>query len=319
LSKGSIEPFNKRSVNPALTLGGLNEPLNQPTTALHNPAVDSQLSGSSFFDHLDNGYLRPGSPLAPARLTKAGHFGPERPLKGFNIARQAIDRQQQGPAQGHCSNLPGQCLDQGSISVRANHPTQPQPGRDHHRHGHPDDTPLHFYFDFICLDLTQIKLAAGHQMLMHLLTMFAGSVPPLLDRPLIKAKGSHNRLDGAAIGQQCDDQHHLHRVCFQPIKDRSFFDAEGLMTNITVAALFGLTVDTNVAPPTLAPCRTVNIGAKYLTEVHWAPLLVVVTKEFAHEPLFFQIYPFSTVLCSPTGSPKIGPNTLKFAGSNINP
>jgi hypothetical protein len=50
----------------------------------------------------------------------------------------------------------------------------------------------------------------------------------------------------------------------------------------------------------LSSCRTVNIRAKYLGEVHWAPLLVVVTKEFAYEPLFFQIYPFSTVLCSPT-------------------
>jgi len=51
---------------------------------------------------------------------------------------------------------------------------------------------LYFYFDFTCLDLAHIKLAAGHPMLMHLLTMFAGSLPPLLDRPLIKAKGSHN-------------------------------------------------------------------------------------------------------------------------------
>jgi hypothetical protein len=300
LPKGSIEPFNKSGVNPALTLRGLNEPLNHPTTALHNPTLDGQLTGGAFFDHLHNGYLRPGSPLAPAWLTKAGHFGPKRSLKSFDIAGQAIHRQQQGPTQGQLSNLPGQSLDQAFISVRTYHPTQPQPGRDHHPHRHPDDTPLHFHFDFVRLHLTQIKLAAGHQMLMYLLTMFACSVPPVLDCPLIKAKGGYNRLNGAPIGQQGDDQHHLHWICFQPVEDRSLFDAEGLCTDITIATLFHFTVDTDVAATTLASCRTLNYRAKYLTEVHWAPLLVVVTKEFAYEPLFFQIYPFSTVLCSPT-------------------
>jgi len=303
LSKGSIEPFNESGVNPALTLRGLNEPLNQPPTALHNPPLDSQLPGGSFFDHLDNGYLRPGSPLAPARLTKAGHFRPERSLKGFDIAGQPIDRQQQGPTQSHPSNLPSQRPDQAFIPMRADYPTQPQPGRDHHRHRHPDDTSLHLHFDFIRLHLTQIKLTAGHQMLMHLLTMFACSTPPVLDRPLIKAKGGYNRLNRAAIGQQSDDQHHLHRVCFQPVEERAFFDAEGLMADITIAPLFDFTVDTDVAPPTLSSCRTVNSGAKYLGEVHWLLLLVVVTQEFANEPLFDQIRPFSTVLCSPTCSP----------------
>jgi hypothetical protein len=300
LSKGGIKPFNIGRVNPPLTLRGLNEPLNHPTAALYNPPLNGQLTGSSFFDHLHNGDLRPGSPLAPTRLTKAGHFGPERSLKGFDIAGQPIDRQQQGPTQSHPSNLSGQGLDQAFIPMRTYDPTQPQPGRDHHRHRHPDDTPLYFHFDFICLDLTQIKLTAGHQMFMHLLAMFACSAPPILDRPLIKAKGGYNGLNGAAIGQQSDDQHYLHRVCFQPVEDRAFFDAEGLMTDITIAPLFDFTVDTDVAPPTLSSCRTVNIRAKYLGEVHWAPLLVVVTKEFAYEPLFFQIYPFSTVLCSPT-------------------
>ncbi len=130
--------------------------------------------------------------------------------------------------------------------------------------------------------------------------MFTGALPPLLDRPLIKAKGDHYRLKGAAIGQQRDHQHHLRRLCFQPVEDRSFFDAEALFTNITIATLFHFTVDPDVAAPTLSSCRTVDCGAKYLGEVHWLLLLVVVTQEFANEPLFDQIRPSSTVLCSPT-------------------
>jgi hypothetical protein len=177
LPKGSIEPFNKRRVNPTLTLRSLDQPLDQPTIALHNPPLNRQLPSRPFFDHLHNGDLRPGSPPTPSPLTKAGHFGAKGPLKGLDIARQSIDRQQQRPTQGHCSNLSGQRLDQASISVRAYHPTQPQSGRDHQRHRHPDDTSLHFHFDFIRLDLSQIKLAAGHHVLMHLLTMFTGTLP----------------------------------------------------------------------------------------------------------------------------------------------
>ena len=118
LPKGGIEPLNEGRVNPALTLRGFDEPPNHLATTLHNPALDGQLTGGSLFDDLDNGYLRPGSPLAPAWLAKAGYFGPKRSLKGFDIAGQAIHRQQQGPTQGHPSNLSGQSLDQGFISVR---------------------------------------------------------------------------------------------------------------------------------------------------------------------------------------------------------
>jgi hypothetical protein len=72
LPKGRIEPFNKSGVNVALTLRGVNEPRNHLTTALHNSSVDRQLPGSTLFDHLHNGYLRPGSPAAASPLTKAG-------------------------------------------------------------------------------------------------------------------------------------------------------------------------------------------------------------------------------------------------------
>ena len=51
-------------------------------------------------------------------------------------------------------------------------------------------------------------------------------------------------------------------------------------------------MDADIAGTTSAFYRTVRIRAKYLLEVHWALLFVVVTKEFAREPLFFQISKF---------------------------
>jgi hypothetical protein len=59
-------------------------------------------------------------------------------------------------------------------------------------------------------------------------------------------------------------------------------------------------MDADVSISTPASCRTRNIGAKYPFEVHWLLLFGVLTKEFAREPLFFQIYPSSTLLCCPT-------------------
>jgi hypothetical protein len=61
-----------------------------------------------------------------------------------------------------------------------------------------------------------------------------------------------------------------------------------------------LAATADIASLELSSCWTFNIRAKYLWEVHWALLLVVVTLKFARDPLFFQIYPFITLCCGPT-------------------
>jgi hypothetical protein len=69
------------------------------------------------------------------------------------------------------------------------------------------------------------------------------------------------------------------------------------MAYIAVTTSFLQTVRVDIATPTLASCRTVNIDAEYSGEIHWALLLVVVTEKCARESRFMQLYPFTTLLC----------------------
>jgi hypothetical protein len=216
-------------------------------------------------------------------------------LKSPDIADQAIHRQQQGSAQGHDPNLVGQALDQGAIPLLADDPTQPQPSWDHHRHRHPDYATHYFDFDFIRLHLKQIELAMADDMLVHRLTMLSSPPPPLLDRPLVKPKSHHNGLDRTTISQQGQHQDHRLRRCFQTVEDTAFAHTKGLGTHRTHTSLFFETMDTNIATPTLSFCRTLKVRAKYLFEVHWTLLLVVVTQKCAPEPRFVQIYPVITL------------------------
>ena len=159
---------------------------------------------------------------------------------------------------------------------------------------------MYFGVDFIRLDLLPVKLTMVHDRLVDLLTMLPCSFPPFLHCSFIKPKCGHYRWHWSPVGQQGDDQHHAHWVCFQPVEYRAFLHTEGRFTYLTVTPLLGLTMDFNISFFSLSSCRTAYIGAKYLSEVHGALLLVVVTKKFALEPLFFQIYPFITLLCPPT-------------------
>jgi hypothetical protein len=302
LAEGRIEPFNESGIDATLTLRALDQVSNLVGTALHNATGDLELAGRAAFDHLNNRQFRPGSPLAASRLTVTGQFAAKGPLKGFDIAGQTIDSDQQGPTQGTGPHLIDQRLDQDLIPAGADHACQPQPARNHHGHRYPDGAPLYFGFDFIRLDLLQVKLTVFHDMLVDLLTMPAGPFPPFFHRSFIKPRRGHNGLHRTAVGQQGDDQHHAHWVCFQPIKYRAFLHTEGRFTYLTVTPLLGLTMDFNISFFSLSSCRTAYIGAKYLSEVHGALLLVVVTKKFALEPLFFQIHPFITLFCTPTRS-----------------
>jgi hypothetical protein len=235
-----------------------------------------------------------------------GQFAAKGSLKGFDIAGQTIDGHQQGTTQGYGSHLIDQRLDQSLITPRTNHSPQPQSARNHHRHRYPDGPSLYLCFDFIRLNLLQVKLTVFHQMLVNLLTMLPCSFPPFVHRSFIKAKGGHNRLHRTTVGQQGDHQHYSHRVCFQPVEDRSLLNTEARFTLFTVTPLLGLTMDPNVPLISLSSCRTAYIGAKYLLEVHWVLLFVVVTKKFALEPLSFQIFLFIPLSCTPTKKVRIG-------------
>jgi hypothetical protein len=268
LANGSIEPLNKGGVNAALALTGLDQPFNQVSPALHDPPLNGQASGSSFFDHLNDGYVRPRTQLAAARLTQSGYFRPKSALKGFDIARQPIYGQQQWPTQSQAANLISQSLDQPFVSVGAEHPTQPQAGRDHHRQGHPDRTPLDFDFDLVGLGLLQIELALADRVGVDFLAMLTGSLPPAFDRPLIKTIGRHNRLYRTAVSQQRQHNDHHLSLCLEPIKERAFAGRKGRPADFTPIPLLLLAMDADVVSPKLSSCRTIKIRAKYRLWVH---------------------------------------------------
>lgn len=72
---------------------------------------------------------------------------------------------------------------------------QPQTGRDHHRHAHPDDRALHLDPPLIGLNLAQSPWLLD-QLLVDSLRVLAALVEPVLDRSLIQTKSEDDRLMG---------------------------------------------------------------------------------------------------------------------------
>jgi hypothetical protein len=68
--------------------------------------------------------------------------------------------------------------------------------------------------------------------------------------------------------QQRNDQHDRHWVCPQTVEDTASGGTKGFVTHLALIPLFLLTVDRDVATPTLASCHTLQIGAKYSLWVH---------------------------------------------------
>jgi hypothetical protein len=76
----------------------------------------------------------------------------------------------------------------------------------------------------------------------------------------------------------------------QPIEDRAFGSAKGLLANFTIIALVFLVMNMNVPFSNLAPCGTIHIRAKYLLWVHWLLSRMWKSFEFANEPHFLQAF-----------------------------
>lgn len=111
-------------------------------------------------------------------------------------------------------------LDQRFVPMGPNRPTQPQSGRNHHRQGQPHRPALDFGLDLVGLDLWQVKLAVTDGLVVDLLAMLPGPLPPTFDRALIQAIGRHNRLPGTTISQQSQHDDHQLSLVLEPIKDR---------------------------------------------------------------------------------------------------
>src|SRR4029434_10783784 len=79
-----------------------------------------------------------------------------------------------------------------------------------HRQRHPPDAPLFLDAQLIGLHLSQVAWLFD-QMLVHGLPLSTGACPPRGDRPLVKPKGRHNRLQGTPMGEQ--GHHDGHGLC----------------------------------------------------------------------------------------------------------
>jgi hypothetical protein len=296
LSEGGVQSFDKGGVDNAPSLRSLEQVLDHGSRALDNAPVDGQLVGQAPLDNLNDGHIGPSDETRATRLAlSAGQRRAKGSLKGAHIVRQAIDCQQYRPTQGYPSHLSGQPVNQVLISLRANFPTQPQAGGDHHCQGHPDTPSLCFDLDFIRLHLLQIKPALTHQMLMHHRTLVARPLPPTPNRPLVQPKGFDNGGQRAPVRQQANHQQDNLRIAAQAIKQTALRHAKRPVAYAAHIPLVLLAMYPNVASPALASCRTVNIGAKYSLWVHWLHSCGVATnRSLPVDPVFSKILPQTT-------------------------
>src|SRR3990170_3844456 len=104
---------------------------------------------------------------------------------------------------------------------------------------------------------------------MHRLTMSACPLPPSPYRAFVKTKCFDDCLDWTAIGQQRNHQQHRLAFCPQPVEDRSFRHRESLFALLAYVPLILLAMYSNISFPSLSPCGTFDIRAKYVVGVHW--------------------------------------------------
>ncbi len=168
-------------------------------------------------------------------------------LKRFHIARQAINSQQQWATKRDSPIWLAKVWIAGHISSWTDSTAEPEPCPHHNRHGQPKVATLNFGLDFIRLHLLQVQLALADKMAVQGLAMYPSASPPLLDRALIQAEGFDDSLQWTAISEQDDDAHDDFWVCAQPIEQSAFADGKCLTANGAAAALFLLTMDTEIA------------------------------------------------------------------------
>ena len=262
-AKGRVEALDEGGVEFASAL----RRLDQGGDRFFGPAQDvaphsDDAMALVLLDDLPDQELRPEpEPTTPGLLTR--FLLAEDLQQGRRIARQAIDAEQDRSTQGRGAAFdPAErSRNQLMISLCAHLSAQPQPGRDHQRHRHPDDGPLRFDPQFVTLHLPQLQRLLD-QVLVNQLGVLPTARQPLPDRPLIKPEGRDNRSDRAPMSEQRDDQRDQIGRFPQPIKGRPAPGAEGLAALPAEVAPFLLRMHPNVALAGLSSGRAVKVGAK---------------------------------------------------------
>lgn len=279
-AKGPVDPLDEGRVDVPLALRLLDQLRDRGFCSLINlPAHAHDTIAFVLFEHLRDQNVGPFDEATSSCLL-AWLFLAKDLLDDGWITRQAIAAKQQRPAQGRGAafDAPDQLFDQGAVALRADFPTQPQPGLHHQRHPHPDDGALQLDPQLITLHLAQRQRTLD-QLLRHLLSLLAALLKPVLDRALIQTKGEDDGLDGAAVREQFDHQRDLVSTLAQAVKGRPSGVAESLGTRAANVAAVFLRMDADIAFSNLASGRTGGVGTKCGVWGQWRFLFLTHHKE----------------------------------------
>src|SRR5438270_2237868 len=264
LPKSRIQPLDEGRVDDASALAADNHSLDVGGFALHDAplnAADTPLL--VLFDHLRDEKARPSPQPRSAWLMRRQRLA-KHLADRTDVSFQAIRAKQQAQRQSRCTSADffNQRDDQGTITARRDCPTQPQPGADHHRHGHPNDAALLLDSQFIHLYLAEVA-RGGNQLLMHGLAMPASALLPVGNRALVERKGSDNGLPRAAVRKQGDDLSEAFIGVAQPVKRGAFGGGKSLVADRAFEAPFFLRMNGDVTFVHSASGRASKIRTKY--------------------------------------------------------
>src|SRR5882724_2639741 len=296
LAEGSIKPFNVGGVDHAgAALRAAPELLDLSRPASENTALDTHDAAVGVM--LDDLRNLEGFPVPPARPTRLACR--KRITKGFpegtGVGPKSIRAEQQRGTSGTPTDPRQEGPHQPQVPLLTDLPGQPQPLAYTHRQRHPANFALLLNADLIGLHLAQ-RLGLFDQVFLHGLGLPPCPCKPRRHRPLIKAKGDHDGLQGTAMRQEGEDQADgLHRRT-QAVEDRPFPSREGGVALLADQALLLARVNANVALPGLASSWAVKIGTKCVSEVHASPpgVDLAFAKSRAGPPFLLQIR-FSTL------------------------
>jgi hypothetical protein len=112
------------------------------------------------------------------------------------------------------------------------------------------------------LHVDEIQLSLLNHRLMNPLAVLACSIAPTGHRPFIQSKRMHDGLDRTPIGEEGHNLDNEVRRLAESFQHRPSSRTECLFTAATAIALPFAIMDTNIALPSLASCRTRHVRAK---------------------------------------------------------
>jgi len=148
------------------------------------------------------------------------------------------------------------------------HPAQPEPRRDGHSQGHPESSADDPDEQFVGLNMPQIDPAVEDVMLVELLSMMTGTVPPGGDGAFVVAEGGDDGLEWASVAHQRENQSHQIGGDLEAIERGIMSGDKGTPAGGAAVAPLLLAVDTDIASSELPPCEAVGVVAELSERVH---------------------------------------------------